>query len=217
MVHTNSITQSNHLQILLADDHPIVRRGLVSIISEEQDMKIVAEAENGFDAVEKARLFRPDVILLDLAMPIMDGAEALLKILEDDPAAKVIILTTYDVEEDIYRTLSCGALGYMIKDTIPSELIDGIRRVASGRKAVGIDVAEKLTGRMVSNPLSDRELEVLRLIAVGEGNKQIGVKLGIAQGTVKAHISSLFTKLGAQSRTEVVAIALRRGMIRLDT
>ncbi len=203
----------DQLKVLLADDHPIVRRGLSSIINEQGDMMVIAEAENGFDAVDKVKRVRPDVILLDLAMPIMDGSTALLKILDFDPTAKVIILTTYDAEEDIRRALACGALGYLVKDTDPIELVNGIRRVASGRKAISFEAAEILSRSSNVVSLTARELEVLQLISIGEGNKQIGSTLGIAQGTVKAHISSLFTKLDAQSRTEVVATALRKGLI----
>lgn len=204
------------IRVVIADDHTIVRRGLVSIINDEPDIVIVGEYANGLEALEHYDELTPDVVLMDLAMPILNGTSSMAKILEKDSQAKVIILTTYDEEEDVYRAMSAGACGYLLKDAAPAELISSIRRVLTGRKAIAPEAASMLAQRMGSLELTDRELEVLRLLAAGDGNKQICTKLSIAPGTVKAHIANLFAKLGAQGRTEAVAIALRRGLVRIE-
>lgn len=204
------------IRVMIADDHEIVRRGLVSIIKDESDLMIVGEYGNGLEALQHYEELATDVVLMDLAMPILDGTSAMVKILERDSQAKVIILTTYDEEEDVYRAMSGGAWGYLLKDAAPAELVSSIRRVISGKKAIGPEAASMLAQRMGSLELTERELEVLRLLAAGDGNKQIGSKLSIAPGTVKAHIANLFTKLGVQGRTEAVAIALRRGLVKIE-
>ncbi len=204
------------IRVMIADDHAIVRRGLVSIINDEPDLVIVGEYGNGLEALQHYEELAPDVVLMDLAMPILDGTSATVKILEKDTQAKVIILTTYDEEEDVYRAMSAGAWGYLLKDAAPAELVSSIRRVVAGKKAIGPEAASMLAQRIGSLELTERELEVLQLLASGDGNKQIGTKLSIAPGTVKAHVANLFAKLGAQGRTEAVAIALRRGLVRIE-
>ncbi len=204
------------IRVMIADDHAIVRRGLVSIINDEPDLVIVGEYGNGLEALQHYEELAPDVVLMDLAMPVLDGTSATVKILEKDTQAKVIILTTYDEEEDVYRAMSAGAWGYLLKDAAPAELVSSIRRVVAGKKAIGPEAASMLAQRIGSLELTERELEVLQLLASGDGNKQIGTKLSIAPGTVKAHVANLFAKLGAQGRTEAVAIALRRGLVRIE-
>ncbi|MGQ0603451.1 MAG: response regulator [Anaerolineales bacterium] len=204
------------LRILLADDHAVVREGLAAMISRRADMQVVAEAENGQRAVELARQHQPDVILMDLRMPVMGGVEAITHIRAEQPEARIIVLTTYDGDEDIYRALHAGAGAYLLKDTPRDELLDAIRAVHAGQKRIPFEVAAKLADRLTAYPLTPRELDVLRLIVAGKSNKEIGAALTIAEGTVKIHVNSLLGKLGVADRTQAVTEALRRGIVHLD-
>ena len=204
------------IRIILADDHPVVREGVAAMINRRPDMEVVAEAENGQEAVHLYAEHRPDLILMDLRMPILGGVEAIRQIRAEDSRAKVIVLTTYDGDEDIYRGLEAGAMAYLLKDTPRRELLETIRTVASGKKAISSDVAAKLTDRMMSPSLTGRERDVLRLVAKGLSNRNIGSQLSITEGTVKTHINSLLNKLDVQDRTQAVTEALRRGIIHLD-
>jgi two-component system NarL family response regulator len=204
------------IRILLVDDHAVVREGLAAMISRRADMQVVAEAENGARAVELARQHKPDVILMDLRMPQMSGVEALARIRAEQPEARVIVLTTFDGDEDIYRALQAGARAYLLKDTPRDELLEAIRAVHAGQKRLPLEVAAKLAERVTAPELTPRELEVLRLIVAGNSNKEIGAVLSIAEGTVKIHVNNLLGKLGVADRTQAVTEALKRGIVHLD-
>jgi two-component system NarL family response regulator len=204
------------IRILVVDDHAVVRAGLISILEVAPELTVVAEAGNGEDAVRAYSKHHPDVVVMDLRMPVLDGLGALARLRRIDPTARVILLTTYDDEEDIYRGLESGACGYLLKDVAPAELVDSVRKVHAGRKAICLTVAERLADRVSLQDLSDREREVLDRLAEGRSNKQIAKALGIADGTVKVHVANILTKLRVQGRSEAVAVALRRGLVRLS-
>jgi two-component system NarL family response regulator len=203
------------LRILVVDDHPVVRHGLVALINHQADLTVVGEAATGRAAVEQFAALQPDVTLMDLRMPDMDGVAAITQIRAATPVARIIVLTTYDSDEDIYRGLRAGAMAYLLKDAPPDELLGAIRAVAAGQKRIPSEVAAKLAERMNSPELTSRELDVLRLLVEGRSNKEIGAALLIAEGTVRAHLNSIFQKLDAQDRTHAATIAIRRGLIRL--
>ena len=202
--------------VLVVDDHALVRTGVVKIISHANDLEVIAEAANGAEAVEAYAKFRPDVTLLDLRMPVMEGAEAVRQIRELDPQAKVIVLTTYDTDEDISRALKAGAKAYALKDISADELIACIHEVLGGKTYLAPAAAAKLAEGMVRVQVTPRELSTLRLMADGKSNKEIATSLGITERTVKSHLGHLFEKLGVTSRTEAVKVATRRGLVRLD-
>ena len=204
------------IRILIADDHPIVRDGLNAVINDQADMEVIAEAANGREAVDLALEHRPDVMLIDLRMPQLNGLETIQTIRTDWPQARIIILTTYDGDEDIYRSLQSGAQAYLLKGMPRAELLDTIRAVHAGRRRIPPDVAAKLAERISSSELTQREMEVLQLIVAGQSNKQIGSNLSITEGTVKAHINSILGKLGVNDRTHAVTEALRRGIVHLE-
>jgi two-component system NarL family response regulator len=204
------------IRILIADDHAVVREGLAAMIQRRADMRVVAEAENGLRAVALAREHRPDVILMDLRMPVLGGVDAITQIREAQPQARVIVLTTYDGDEDIYRALQAGARAYLLKDTPREELLEAIRAVHAGQKRISPEAAAKLTERLTTPELTPRELDVLRLIVAGQSNKEIGATLHIAEGTVKIHTNNLLSKLGVADRTQAAIEAVRRGLVRLE-
>ena len=201
--------------MLIADDHAVVRDGLVAMISRWPDTTVVAEAQNGRDAVEQWKRHRPDVTLLDLRMPLLDGVGAIEQIRQVDPAARVILLTTFDGEEDIYRGVQAGAKAYLLKDAPRDEILNCIRKVHSGDTVVPSSLAAKLAERISGAELTEREMAVLRALAKGQSNKQIGRSLFISETTVKAHLKSIFAKLNVLSRTEAIAAAARRGIVQL--
>jgi DNA-binding NarL/FixJ family response regulator len=203
------------IRILIADDHSVVREGLVSLVKRKADMTVVAEASNGREAVDRWKEHRPDVALLDLRMPELDGVGAIKEIREVDPNAHILVLTTFDGDEDIYRAIKAGAKGYLLKDTAREALMDSIRKVHSGETCIPPSLAAKLAERVSGEALSAREIEVLQRIAAGKSNKEIGAELFISEGTVKTHVKSIFSKLDVVSRTEAVATATRRGLIQL--
>lgn len=209
------MTDSEAVRILIADDHQVVREGLVAIIGRQPDMDIVAEAGDGAAALELYRTVRPDLSLLDLRMPGMDGLEVLDAIRGEDPAAAVIVLTTFDDEEDIYRSLRGGARGYILKDALKDELLTCIREVRAGRSYIPPLIASKLAQRMSGAELTARERDVLELMAPGKSNRQIAADLFITEGTVKVHVNNILGKLGTRGRTEAVAFAIKHGLVRL--
>lgn len=209
------MTTDAPITVLVADDHAVVRAGLTAILESAPDLRVVAEAANGEQAVELFTQHSPDVLILDLRMPILDGLGALIRLRREHPQVRAILLTTYDDEEDIYRGLEAGASRYLLKDSAPAELVDSIRKVHAGRKAISPQVAERLAARLVVPELSDREREVLERLATGKSKKQIAKALGIADGTVKVHVANILLKLGAQGRSEAVAMAVRRGLVRI--
>ena len=203
------------MSVLIADDHSVVREGLVSLIEDKADMRVVGEASNGREAVELWKKHRPDVTLLDLRMPELDGVSAIKAIRADDENARIIVLTTFDGDEDIYRAIQAGAKGYLLKDVPREALLDCVRRVHRGDTRVPVNLAAKLAQRVSGETLSQREIDVLKLMAQGKSNKEIGSALFIGEGTVKSHLKRVFSKLGVISRTEAVANATRRGLIQL--
>ena len=203
------------IRVLIADDHVTVREGLAAIIGRQADMAVAGEAASGRDAVNLWQQCRPDVTLIDLRMPVMDGVIAIGEIRRLDPAARIIVLTTFDTDNDIARAIKAGAKGYLLKDTQREELLDSIRRVHAGETCIPPAVVAKLAASMRSETLSARELEVLTLLARGRSNKEIGLELHISETTVKSHLRSLFAKLDVLSRTEAITVASRRGLVQL--
>ena len=209
-----AVTQT--LGILCVDDHPLVRKGIAAILANETDMKLVAEAGSGSEAVNAFRQFHPDITLMDLRMPGMDGIEATKQIRQIDPEAKIIALTSYDGDQEIYRALEAGVRGYILKESVHTEIVRAIRVVQSGKRLMPPEVAERLSEHFPQVALTPREIEVLQYVAKGFGNKEIGVRLGTAAGTVKMHLQNILSKLGASDRTHAVTLAIRRGIIHID-
>jgi two-component system NarL family response regulator len=206
---------TDKIRVLIADDHVTVTAGLASIIGLQGDMTVVAEAANGREAVDLWRKHRPDVALLDLRMPVLDGVGAIDGIRLEDASARIIVLTTYNTDNEIYRAIKAGAKGYVLKDARREELLDCIRRVSRGETCIPLSLVEKLAAGVSSETLTGRELDVLTLLARGKSNKEIGANLYISETTVKAHLRSIFTKLNVLSRTEAIATASRRGLVQL--
>ncbi len=203
------------LAVLIVDDHPVVRMGLVGVVASDPRLRVAGEAADGAEACRAYQSCRPDVVLMDLRMPGCDGVEAIERIRAFDALARIVILTTFDGEEDIWRGLRAGAKAYLLKDSPGAEIVACIVAVARGEKVVPPSVAAKLVDRLDGDELSRRELEVLRWLATGKSNKEIARGTGITEGTVKFHVTAIMTKLGAKSRTEAVAIGVRRGLIGL--
>lgn len=199
---------------MIADDHPIVREGLAASLNRIADMKVVCEATTGKETLDLFEKYRPDVALVDLRMPQMDGVDAIEAICRRFETARIIILTTYEGDEDVYRGLRAGACAYLLKDTALDELVHCIRIVREGKNYIPPQIGAKLAERMKGPELSTRELEVLRLIAVGKSNKEIAGRLFVSEGTVKGHVNHILAKLGANGRTEATRIAIKRGLVR---
>ena len=203
------------IRLLIADDHALILEGLVAMISRQDDMVIVGKAANGQEAVELWEAHRPDVTVLDLRMPGLSGVGAIRQIREKDVCARIIVHTTYDTDEDIYQAIRAGAKGYLLKDAPICELLSCVRDVHAGRTCIPPALAAKLASRMSGEGLTLREADVLKLLAAGRSNKEIGSTLFISETTVKSHVRSIFIKLNVLSRTEAIAAASRRGYIRL--
>jgi DNA-binding NarL/FixJ family response regulator len=201
--------------VLSVDDHPLLREGIAALVNAEGDMKLVAEATNGQEAIEKFRLHRPEVTLMDLQMPALKGIEAIIGIRSEFPNARIIVLTTYAGDVQVLRALKAGARGYVLKGHVRRELLDTIRAVHAGQKRIPPEVAAELAEHAAEDELSSREIDVLRLIATGNANKEIAAQLFIAEDTVKSHVTNLLAKLGANDRTHAVTIGLKRGIIEL--
>jgi two-component system, NarL family, response regulator len=208
--------EQRRIRILVVDDHPRVRAGLAASIGAESDMEIVAAASNGQEALELCRQHRPDITLMDLKMPVMGGVEAIQAIHGQFPSAKIMVLSTYQGDEDIYRALEAGAATYLLKDTLAEDLIRVIREVLAGGRPLPEPVAQRLADRMLQPELTARELEVLRLIAKGIRNKEIAARLGISEETTQGHVKNILLKFGLHDRTEAVAVAVRRGIVHID-
>lgn len=206
---------STPIRILIVEDHNVVRQGLVALIKTVPDMHVVAEAGDGKQAVELFRKHKPDVTIMDLRLPEMSGVEAITEIRRSFPAARIIVLTTFDGDENIYRALQAGARGYLLKDMFGEELMDAIRTVHAGKTRIPAPVAQRLAERMAGPALTSRELDVLRLIVSGKSNKEIGNDLVISEATVKTHINSILSKLGVTDRTQAATTALQRGIVEL--
>jgi DNA-binding NarL/FixJ family response regulator len=208
--------EQRRIRILVVDDHALMRVGLVASIGGEPDMEIVAAASNGREAVEFFRQHRPDITLMDLKMPVMGGVEAIQAIRGEFPSAKIIVLSTYEGDDDIFRALEAGATSYLLKDTLAEDLVRVIREVFAGGRPLPAPVAKRLADRMLHPDLTARELDVLRLIARGMRNKEIAAQLGIGEETTQGHVKNILSKLGLHDRTEAVAVAVRRGIVHID-
>ncbi len=208
---------SQPIRVLTVDDHDLVRKGISAILSTETDLSLVAEANNGRDAVRLFREHKPDVTLMDLRLPDQSGEQTTRQIRSDFPDARIIALTSYDGDQDIYRALEAGVRGYLLKEMVHTEVVRAIRLVHSGKRFIPHEVSQQLSGFFPEVALTPREVEVLTLVARGLGNKEIGDVLGTAPGTVKAHVQSILSKLEAKDRTHAVTIAISRGIIHLES
>ena len=203
------------IRILLADDHPVLRQGVRALAADEEDMEFVAEASSGLEAIEEFRKHRPDIVLMDLQMPDMNGIEAMGAIRSEFPDARFIVLTTYAGDVQIARALKAGARAYLLKSLLRRELLDTIRAVHAGQKRIPAEIAAQIADHLADDALTSREIDVLRLIAEGNSNKIVADKLSITEETVKGHVKSILSKLGANDRTHAVTIGLKRGIIEL--
>jgi DNA-binding NarL/FixJ family response regulator len=208
---------SSSIRVMTVDDHPLFRQGIATLIDADDDIELVAEASDGEEAIAKFRLHRPDVILMDIQMPNMNGIESISRIRQEFPDAKILVLSTSAGDVQILRAIKGGARGYLLKGNVRTELLEAIRTVHAGRKRIPPEIAAELAEHAADDQLSSREIDVLRLIGAGNANKQIADKLSIGETTVKNHISNILSKLGANDRAHAVTIALQRGIIELDT
>ena len=210
------MSASSPIRILIADDHFVVRMGLATLINTQDDMTVVAEAANGKQAAEMFRAHKPDVTLMDLRMPEMNGVEAIVAIRAEEPEARIIVLTTYDGDEDIFRAFQAGARAYLLKDMHHDDLLGALRSVHQGQRFIPPAIANRLAERIPRSELTSRELEVLKLIVKGMSNREIAATLLITEGTVKIHVNNLLGKLGVSDRTKAATTALKRGIVHLD-
>jgi len=204
------------IRILTVDDHPLLRKGIASLVNAEPDLKLVAEASNGKEAIDAFRAHQPDVTLMDLQMPSVDGIDAINAIRREFPDARIIVLTTYSGDTQVLRALKAGARGYMLKGHVHRELLDAIRAVHAGQKRIPPEIAAQLADHAADDTLTQREIDVLQLIAAGNSNKLIADQLSIGEATVKSHVTNILSKLGANDRAHAVTIGLKRGIIELD-
>ena len=209
------MTEGNKIRVMVIDDQAVVRQGFVSLINTVADMEVIAQGVNGQQAIEQYRQHQPDITLMDLRMPVMSGVDAIARIRQEFPGARIIVLTTYDGDEDIFRALQAGAQGYLLKDMFFEELEDAIRKVHAGARRLPPVVAERLAERMGVSELTVRELEVLQEIVKGKTNKEIASALRISEATVKSHINNILGKLGVTDRTQAATRALQRGIVHL--
>jgi len=205
----------NRIRILTVDDHPLLREGIAALAASQSDMEVIGEASNGREALEKFRKHRPDITLMDLVMPEMKGVDAIIAIRAEFPEARIIVLTTYAGDVQVLRALKAGARGYLLKGLLRKELLEMVRAVHAGRKCIPPEVAAQLAEHAGDEALSEREIEVLRLIAGGNANKQIADQLSITEETVKGHVKNILAKLFANDRTHAVTIGVKRGIIEL--
>ena len=203
------------IRILSVDDHPLLQEGIAAMIHSQPDMELAGEARSGQDALEKFRETRPDVVLMDLRLPDMNGIDVMIAIRGEFPEARVVVLTTFEGDAEIKRALAAGARGYLLKSMPPRELLDGIRQVHAGKKRIPAEVAARLAEHLSDESLTAREIEVLRQVASGNRNRDIAERLFISEETVKVHVKHIMDKLGANDRTQAVSIAIRRGIIQL--
>jgi two-component system, NarL family, response regulator len=212
----HKLKRANEIMVMLVDDHPAFRKGMAALIESEPDLRVVAETGDGNEALEVYRRSRPDVVLMDLRLPGMGGVEAIIAIRKEFPDARVIVLTTFDLDEDIFRAIQSGAKSYLLKDTPDDELAEAIRSVYAGKQLLSSKLAERLAVRRKRADLSQRESEVLQLLTKGRSNKEISSSLFISEDTVKAHLKSLFIKLNVKDRTEAAISAIQHGIVHLE-
>jgi DNA-binding NarL/FixJ family response regulator len=210
------MTGSSPIRILTVDDHPVVREGIAGLVGVQPDMTVVAQAANGRDAIQQFRAHRPDVTLMDIQMPEMNGLDALIAIRTEFPDARIVVLTTYEGDVHILRALKAGAQGYLLKNTLHSELLQTIRAVHGGKRGLSSEVSFQVAQHMHDETLSPAEIAVLRLISAGNANKQIADQLGVTEDTVKGRVKSILAKLDASDRTHAAIIGLKRGIIDLS-
>jgi len=206
---------SKRIRTVIADDHPVVREGLQALVNSQHDMEVVSEAANGKQAVQQFLLHRPDVLLLDLRMPEMNAIEAIHAILERAPEARIIVLSTYNGDEDIYQAMKAGAKAYLLKDSPREQLLESIRSVHAGLLSISPSIGVRLAARLRGPDLTNREVDIARLMVAGKTNKEIGASLNITEGTVKVHVRHVLKKLGAGGRAEANRIVLERGIVHL--
>ncbi|MFO8037615.1 MAG: response regulator transcription factor [Anaerolineales bacterium] len=212
------------IKIFIVDDHVVVRKGIRALLATEEDIEVIGEAENGLEATQKYDALQPDVILLDLLMPVMDGIEAINTIKKRDPAVKILVLTSFAADDKVFPAIKAGALGYLLKDSEPQELIQAIHQVYHGESSLSPTIARKVlqelsrpaTEPLTSDPLTNREVEVLQIVAKGKSNREIAEDLTISETTVRTHVSNILSKLHLASRTEAALYALKEGMASLD-
>ena len=210
------MSEIRKIKVLVVDDHPFLREGIVGAINSQSDMVLIGEASNGQEAIEQFRLHRPDVTLMDLQMPIMNGTDAIIAIRSEFPTARLVVLTAYKKDVQALRAFKAGAVGYLLKNMLRKELLDTIRVADSGRRRILPEIARELGEHIVDDELSDREIGVLKLIAAGTSNKIIAAHLSLSETTVKTHVQNILIKLGANDRTHAVTIAIKRGYLDLD-
>ena len=209
------MTQSGPIRVLSVDDHPLLREGIAAVIDSQSDMQMVAQGATAQEAIRLFREHRPDVLLLDLRLPDLSGIDALSAIIAEFPSARVVMLTTFEGDVEVQRSLAAGARGYLLKNTPPAELLDAVRQVHAGRKRIPAAIAAQIAEHLADEQLTGREVDVLRHVAGGNRNKDIAELLSISEETVKVHVKHIMAKLGASDRTGAVAIAVRRGIIQL--
>jgi DNA-binding NarL/FixJ family response regulator len=210
------MSPSNPIRILVVEDHHVVRQGLVALLSVVDGVEVVAQAADGAEALTQFRAYKPDITLVDLRLPRLSGVEVIQRVRANDPAARFIVLTTYDGDEDIYRALQAGARAYLLKGMTADTLVSTIRSVHAGKSCIPPVIAQRLAERMSTEQLTPREQDVLEQIVRGKSNKEIGTELDISEATVKTHINNLLGKLGVEDRTQAVTAAIQRGLVQLD-
>lgn len=201
------------IRILIADDHPVMRSGMAVLLKYEPDMEVIAEARNGVEAIDLFRQHQPDVTLMDMRMPDLNGVDAIIAIRQSDPNARILIVSTYGGDENIFRGLQAGAKGYLLKDAPLDEVVLAIRKIHSGQNYIPAEIGEKLAERFMQPTLSDRESEVLKLMAQGKSNQEIASEIKVSEGTVKFHINHIYSKLGVKDRSQAILLAIKRGIV----
>ena len=209
------MSMNTPIRIITVDDHPMLREGIAAVLASEADMVLVGEASNGREAIEQFRAHRPDVTLMDLQMPVMNGTDAIIAIRKEFPDARIIVLTTYSGDAQAARAFEAGAVGYLLKNMVRKELVETIRSVHSGKKRIPPEIALGIAEHHADDALTEREIEVLKHVAAGNANKMVAYNLDLSEETIKAHMKNILSKLGAKDRTHAVTIALKRGIIEI--